>query len=151
MSDLVDQQMRYWDEFLTCMRRNGNEIAGARGPYESTSNELLVNVGGGTGVVLRAWTDRREGFIAVALYLTDEGKYHTYGLLEEHRQDIDAVLGGEVMEWRPPGVGRPAGYVAISKRNADPTDESDWVNQFAWLQEKLERYSPTFSLIVKLL
>ena len=93
MSDLVAKQMRYWNEFLAHAQRNGNGIAGAMGPYESTANELLVNIGGGGGVSLRAWMNRREGFVAVALYLYDEGKHVAYSSLETKRSVIDARVG----------------------------------------------------------
>ena len=149
MSEIVERQMRYWNEFLAGARRSGNEIVGARGPYKSTSNELLVNVGGRSGVDLRAWTDRREGFVAVALYLRYEGKHNAYRSLEMQRLAIDAALGDQVSEWRQPGAGRPAGYVALMRRYADPVDESDWETQFVWLQEKLERFVAVFRPIVK--
>ena len=148
MSEIVERQMRYWNEFLDQARHNGDEIVGARGPYKSTSNELLVNVGGGTGVDLRAWTDRREGFVAVALYLSYEGKHDAYRSLETKRVAIDSALGERGTEWREPGVGRPAGYVTIMRRYADPMDESDWGDQFEWLQAKLERFNAVFGPIV---
>lgn len=148
LSEIVDKQVRYWNDFLAFARRQGNEIVGARGPYESTANELLVNVGGGAGVDLRAWMDRRKGFVALALYLYDEGKHDAYRSLESKRSVIDASLGGRDTEWRQPGVGRPAGYVAIMRRYADPMDESDWEDQFEWLQAKLERFSAVFQPIV---
>ena len=149
MSDIVAKQMRYWNEFLARARRNGNEIVGSRGPYIPTSNELLVNVGGSTGVDLRAWMDRRDGFIAVALYLYDAGKHDAYRSLEMKRSTIDAALGDQVSEWRPPGTGRPAGYVAPMMKYADPMDESDWETQFKWLNETLERFDRVFRPIVK--
>ena len=149
MSDLVAKQLRYWNEFRVHVRRNGKGVVGARGPYKSTSNELLENVGGGAGVVLRAWMNRREGFIAVALYLYDAGKHDAYRSLEMKRSAIDAALGDQVSEWRQPGAGRPAGYVALMKKYADPTDESDWETHFVWLQEKLERFDEVFRPIVK--
>lgn len=149
MSEIVERQMRYWYEFLDHARRNGNHFAVANGPYESTSNELIVNVGGGTGIVIRAWMSRREEYIAVALYLYDAGKYDAYEKLEKNRPAIDKALGDQASEWRRPGAGRPAGYVAIVKRCADPTDETDWETQFAWLQEKLERFDAVFRPIVK--
>ena len=149
MSDLVAKQLRYWNEFRVHVRRNGKGVVGARGPYKSTSNELLENVGGGAGVVLRAWMNRRGGFIAVALYLYDAGKHDAYRSLEIKRSAIDAALGDEVSEWRQPLAGRPAGYVALMRRYADPMDESDWETQFVWLQEKLERFDAVFRPIVK--
>ena len=149
MSDIVAKQMRYWNEFLARARRNGNEIVSSRGPYISTSNELLANVGGCAGVVFRAWMNRREGFIAVALYLYDAGKHDAYRSLEMKRSAIDAALGDQVSEWRQPGAGRPAGYVALVKKYADPTDESDWETQFEWLNETLERFDRVFRPIVK--
>ncbi len=149
MSDIVNQQLRYWNEFLAQARRGGKDVVGAGGPYESTANELLVNVGGGAGVVLRAWMNRREGFIAVALYLYDAGKHDAYRSLESNRSTIDAALGDQVSEWRQPGAGRPAGYVALTKKYADAMDETDWEIQFEWLQEKLERFDVVFRPIVK--
>ena len=92
MSELVVQQLRYWNEFLAHVRRSGKDVIGARGPYKSTANELLVNVGGGDGVELRAWMDRRDGFIAVSLYLTGARKHGVYQTLLETRREIDDKL-----------------------------------------------------------
>ena len=87
------------------------DVVGALGPYETTGNELRVNIGGGVGVELRAWMDKRDGFIAVSLYLYDAGKYDAYRSLEMKRSAIDAALGDQVLEWRQPGAGRPAGML----------------------------------------
>ena len=149
MSEIVERQMLYWNEFLARTQRSSNKIAGARGPYKSTSNELLVNIGGGSGIDLRAWMNRREGFIAVALYLYDAGKHNAYRQLEMKRSTIDDALGDQASEWLPPGLGRPAGYVATTKKYADPMDEADWETQFVWLQEKLARFDTVFRPIVK--
>ena len=149
MSDLVAKQLRYWNEFRAHVRCNGDQFDCLPRPNETTANELLVNIGGGVGVELRAWMDRRDGFIAVSLYLTGARKHDAYRSLEMKRSAIDAALGDEVSEWRQPGAGRPAGYVALMRRNADPMDESDWETQFVWLQEKLERFDAVFRPIVK--
>ena len=85
----------------------------------------------------------------MALYLRYEGKHNAYRLLEMQRLAIDAALGDQVSEWQQPRAGRPAGYVAIMRRFANPKDESDWKAQFVWLQEKLERFGAVFRPIVK--
>lgn len=141
--------MRYWNEFLAYSQRTGKVIAGSRGPYASTSNELLINIGGGAGIDIRAWVNRREGFVAVALYLYDAGKHDAYRSLEMKRSAVDAALGDQFLQWTPPGVGRPAGYVALTQRFADPSDETDWPNQFAWLLDRISRWDAVFSPIVR--
>ena len=148
MSELVAQQLRYWNEFLAHVRRSGKDVIGARGPYKSTANELLVNVGGGDGVELRAWMDRRDGFIAVSLYLTGARKHGVYQTLLETRREIDEALSYGVSDWIHPGDPE-AGYVAPMKKYADPTDEVDWPIQFEWLQDTLERFDAVFKPIVK--
>ena len=124
--------------------------------YRPLTSCLSINVGGSPVLsrfalvsIFRAWMDRRDGFIAVALYLYDAGKHDAYRSLEMKRSTIDAALGDQVSEWRPPGAGRPAGYVAPMKKYADPMDESDWETHFVWLQEKLERFDEVFRPIVK--
>ena len=58
------------------------------------------------------------------------------------------ALDDQSSEWRRPGKGRPAGYVALTQRFADPMDESDWPTQFNWLRVKLERFDAVFRPIV---
>ena len=79
----------------------------------------------------------------------DAGKHDAYRSLEMKRSTIDAALGDQVSEWRPPGTGRPAGYVAPMMKYADPMGESDWETQFKWLNETLERFDRVFRPIVK--
>ena len=85
----------------------------------------------------------------MALYLYDAGKHDPYRSLEIKRSAIDAALSDRFSEWRQPGAGRPAGYIALMRRYADMMDDPDWETQFVWLQEKLERFDTVFRPIVK--
>ncbi len=141
-----ETQLRYWGELRDHVERSGK--TNLPKAYEKTSNELLISIGGGDGIELRVWIDRREEFIAVGLYLTGSEKFERYETLLSMKNKVDASFVDQNLEWRAPD-GRKAAYIAVIKHYVNPMDESDWPNQFGWLQRSLQRCEDVFRPIVK--
>lgn len=143
--------MRYWKTFASYVKRENIGLQ-FRGPYESTSKELLFNVGGGEGIELRAWIDEGKDRIEVMLYLTGPKKQARFNSLESMGSELNDSLKGEDPEWRPP-VGHaprtPSASIALIRRNANLEDRSDWNSQHEWLSEKLVRFDEVFRPVVK--
>ncbi|MHB9130428.1 MAG: DUF4268 domain-containing protein [Armatimonadota bacterium] len=58
-----------------------------------------------------------------------------------HKEDIEADLG-EQPEWSNDGEW---GYKIKMTLCADPRDAKDWVRQFAWLSDQMDRYTKAFA------
>jgi len=64
-----------------------------------------------------------------------------YDRLEKDMENIEQAIGSE-LEWVPRSEGVES-WILLRKR-ADPSDETDWSRQHAWLCQNLEGFSRTF-------
>jgi hypothetical protein len=83
----------------------------------------------------------RDNKIGVELAITAENSKELFNDLLAQKDAIEAIVGSSV-EWREM-LDRKSSRV-MTFRPADPRNESDWPNQFAWLAENLERFDQAF-------
>ena len=149
----ISTRMRYWETFADFITRESIGLR-FRGPYESTSKELLFNVGGGEGIELRAWMDEEKDRIEVMLYLTGSEKQARFNSLESMRDEINGSFKGEDLEWRQPishTPRTPNGSIALIRRDTNLENRGDWDTQHKWLAEMLVRFDEVFRPIVPVL
>jgi hypothetical protein len=58
--------------------------------------------------------------------------------LQPLRSEIERISGGHLIG--PDDDPASGGWLRSAALRADPTDESDWPRQFAWIADSLERY-----------
>ncbi len=61
--------------------------------------------------------------------------------LYRKKDDIEAIVGAR-LDWREM-LDRKASRVVLSNP-VDPNDENSWLQQFAWLQDILEKFDKAF-------
>ena len=70
-------------------------------------------------------------------------------LLRQRKQEIEQSLG-ETADWREL-PGKKESHVYLANEDTDPTDQSNWPEQHAWLLDRLEKLHTTFRPMVKTL
>ena len=142
-----EQQLRYWEEFRDYLTTCDSRIK-TPNPHSTTPNELMISIGR-TDVRLRAFMKIDDFVLTVCLYLTGDKKRKRFDALMTMRQQIEGELCYD-LDWFA-GDGNEAAYVATHNPNTDPTDESDWEDQFEWFREVIECFDDVFrSKVAKL-
>jgi len=70
-------------------------------------------------------------------------------LLRRDKDTIERELGAK-LNWRELPETKER-YVVLNRPNSDPAERTNWPEQHAWLQEKLERFAAVFGPRIKLL
>ena len=82
-------------------------------------------------------TDNRE--IAIRLYMSKQN----FDILKKQRKEIEQEFC-ESFEWEKEPQ-RKESRISLRKDIIDPTDESDWQNQYGWVISKLEKFHKKFN------
>ena len=92
-----------------------------------------------TGFKMNVWlgTDNRE--IAIRLYMSKQN----FDILKKQRKEIEQEFC-ESFEWEKASQ-RKESRISLRKDIIDPTDESDWQNQYGWIISKLEKFHKKFN------
>ena len=135
-----EQQLQYWHEFRNYLAIRGSRIKTPK-PHCTTPNELMIAIGR-IDVRLRAFMKIDDFVLTVCLYLTGEEKRKRFDVLMGIRQQIEDELCYD-LDWFA-GGGDRAAYVATHKPKTDPTDESDWSDQFEWFRRAIECFDDVF-------
>ena len=136
-------QQRYWAALQRILLdRNG--LVKAQKPQPQNWMSFAI---GRANFWLNAAVNTQKNFLRAALVCGGaEGKAH-FHLLEEDEEAIEAEAGTALVWNELPN--RKESRIELLLNDADPTNESDWPRQHAWLAEKLEVFHQTFSKRVK--
>ena len=105
---------------------------------------LGFDIGRGTAIWLAAWLDPNGNKIAANLHMRVPNAGSRFDELKNNRQEIESQFGAKLQWKKSPFWSEEVPQVGIYKNNTDPTDRSDWSNQFEWLREKLEKLDGIF-------
>ncbi len=89
----------------------------------------------------------QEHRIRTSLWIAAENAKGFFDALKEDKAAIEADLG-EPLDWERLDDGIHS-RISLRLNDVDPTDESQWSIQYAWIKEKLERLHSTFSTRLK--
>ncbi len=92
-----------------------------------------------TGFNMNVWLGRDNREIAIRLYMSKQNFY----TLEKQRKEIEQEFR-ESLEWEKLPQRRES-RISLRKDIIDPTDESDWQNQYEWVISKLEKFHKKFN------
>ena len=137
LTDFRKMQLEYWTQFRTCMELRDSDVS-PRVP--KPSGNLSAGIGR-TGFSLRAFMNTFETRIGVSLIIEGRNGHAHFHLLHAERSDIEEGLGYEA-EWQEMPDQRRSRVTVY--READATDQDDWVAQHGWLRERLEEFSRVF-------
>ena len=103
--------------------------------YLNVSRSLIAF----TGFNMNVWLGRDNREIAIRLYMSKQNFY----TLEKQRKEIEQEFR-ESLEWEKLPQRRES-RISLRKDIIDPTDESDWQNQYEWVISKLEKFHKKFN------
>ena len=103
--------------------------------YLNVSRSLIAL----TGFNMNVWLGRDNREIAIRLYMSKQNFY----TLEKQRKEIEQEFR-ESLEWEKLPQRRES-RISLRKDIIDPTDESDWQNQYEWVISKLEKFHKKFN------
>lgn len=138
-------QLRYWQALKEHLDAQGSPVR-IRKPRPEHWTSFSI---GRSGFHMNAKVNTRENFVAVELVIQNDDAKIYYSLLEEQKADIEADVGSSLIWKELPE--RISSYVELRNENTDPTDESDWPNQHAWLVDALTRMNNAFRQRVRAL
>lgn len=130
-------RIKYWSAFRAYLQENKSKLR-----PQKPSRDHWYSFGIGTS---RAHTAAliitRENKIGVELTINSEDAKAIFNDLIQHKEDVEAIIGSP-LDWREM-LDKKASRILLFN-SIDPYDEATWPQQFAWLQENLERFDRAF-------
>lgn len=130
-------RLRYWTAFRDYLASAKTKLR----PQKPGKEHWYPFGIGTTHAHIAALLITREDKIAVELYLRSEEAKELFESLAARKPEIESKVGA-ALEWRAMPE-RKASRIVLFRR-ADAYDETDWPNQFHWLQQTLESFDQVF-------
>ena len=143
LSNVKQQQLAYWTAFREFLLERKGAIRTQKGLPQHWMNMAI----GRSGFWLAAKVNSNKERIAAAFHCKTFFNKAVYNALYAQKEAIENEFGGK-LEWNELPENKES-YVSIFKDNADIMNESDWLNQFSWLADNLERLDKVFRKRVK--
>ena len=145
--NIVAKPDDWLEQFFSEFRRHLTAKNSPLNPLKWNRNSpdyLGFNIGRWPEIWLSGWISATRRQIAANLHMKVPNADSRFDELENNRQEIESQFGAR-LQWKKSPPWRPAvPQVGVYKNNADPTDRSDWPNQFEWLRKKLEKLDGIF-------
>ena len=103
--------------------------------YLNVSRRLIDS----TGFYMKVWLGKDNREITIRLYMSKQNFY----ILKKQRKEIEWEFC-ESLEWEELPQRRDS-RISLRKDIIDPTDASDWQNQYEWVISKLEKFHKKFN------
>lgn len=132
------QRKKFWHDFRAYL----TEINSPLKPMKMPPRSYLTFSLGIAGLKLSAMQDVKKRHIGVRLYISGPNAAMHFHRLSAQRTEIERELGAP-LEWTE-SFGQNPCRVTLRKEDTDPTDETEWSSQHAWLAEMLERFAEVF-------
>lgn len=150
LSDVKKLQLEYWTAFRDYLQDRESSVRAGKARPRHRINVSIGRAGAQLCAAAGIWDeDRKEwvrGLNRVQLMLNGDESKELFERLHADREEIEAELG-ESLIWHNPEHARQCRIYA--RRYVDLEDRDDWPNQFAWLEERLQRFDATFRDRVK--
>lgn len=137
-SDLKQQQQRYWQGVRAKLLEKKSRVRPQKAHPQHWADYAL----GRSGTWLSATVNSAKKYISVEFSFRGPPGKIWFGELEAHRAEIDARVGPGLSWQRLDG--KKQSRIALYREGTDPTNESDWPAQHAWLVETLELFHSVF-------
>lgn len=146
LSETKIWQRKYWDALHRVFDTLDGPITGKRVPQPGNWMDYSV---GRTGFSLTATVKQPLAQVQAELNIRTANAKAFFELLERDKEAIESDFG-EPLDWQKLPR-KKASRIALTRNDADPTDEADWARQHQWLADTLNALHRVFApRIVKL-
>ena len=138
LSDIKKNQLAYWNAFRDYVSESGSTVKPHRAEPQHWNNSRI----GRSGFWLAARVNSQSSKISADLRMktaTSKAIFHTFF---SQKQKIEEEFG-EQLNWHELPDNKES-YIGLTRENADIRDSEDWINQFTWLLDKLEKFNRVF-------
>ena len=137
MSDNDRFNQRYFSSLLQTMDQRGIQLRSLRKPY-SEHRQIVDSWPKNIDTAAKILKSKNE--ISVDLTLKGDEAAAQFSRLKQNANYFNAIIGGNV-EWKDD---LPKERQIFAVLPADPTDETDWPRQHAWLAARLIAFRIAF-------
>jgi hypothetical protein len=130
-------RIRYWTAFRTFLQERKSKLR----PQKPARDHWYSFSIGTSRAHTAALLITRDNKIGVELTINSEDAKSLFSELLTQKESIETTIGNP-LDWREMPE-KKASRVCLFKP-ADPYDESNWPEQFAWLQNALEKFDEAF-------
>jgi len=142
-------QLDYWTAFRDYLAESGSDFLPHSPRPQHWATVSIGRSGASLAAIASTW-DKERGRVGgenrVELGLNGDDAGEVYERLQHERETIEEALGP--LEWPQPDESTKSRRLYAS-RPADIEDRDSWPEQFAWLEERLQRFDETFRERVK--
>jgi len=143
LSEVKRQQLAYWTAFKEFMDSKKSPVRCNNGSPQHWVNMSI----GKSGFWLTARVNSLKSVISADFRFKTASSKAVFHQLYLDKEAIEGEFGGS-LEWHELPEGKES-YLTVTKEKADFRNEQDWVSQFTWLSEQLERLDKVFRNRVK--
>ncbi len=144
MTESEKLYQKYWTAFTCYLSDKKSELE-----FQQPSKKFSLSIRLGTSCRLAAVISKRDKSIRAELVLESQHANSRFDQLFQQQSRIHDHLGYE-LTWEPKPDKMDA-VIYIKNMGADPNIETDWVRQFAWLEERISELSKVFTPEVQFL
>lgn len=141
VSDLKEQQQRFWETLKAKLTEAKSKIRSRKVRPQHWADYSI----GTTDTWLTATINSQKKLLSVEFNFRGPPGKLWFDHLTTLRPEVDAAIG-QGLSWQRLD-NRSQSRIALYLNNSDPTDESLWPQQQAWLIEKLELFAKVFAPI----
>jgi hypothetical protein len=133
---------RYFSSLLQTMDQRGIQLRTRRKPY-SEHRQIVDSWPKNIDTAAKILRSKNE--ISVDLTLKGNEAAAQFSRLKHNANYFNDIIGGKV-DWKDD---LPKERQIVAVLHADPTDETDWPRQHAWLAAKLIAFRIAFELVIE--
>jgi len=130
-------RVKYWSAFREHLQEQASKLR----PQKPAPNHWYDFSIGTSRAHSAALLITRESKVGVELCINSDNAKAIFAELYGKKLEIEAAIGAE-LDWRELPEKKVSRVLLF--KHVDPSDETDWPKQFAWLQETLEKFDLVF-------
>ena len=138
LSETEQLMRRFWTGLREYMNDNDSSV---NCPAPTTRSYLRFGIGK-TNFFIHARLASSSKEIGIWLYMEGNDTEAHFHLLKEQQEEIHNEFG-ETLEWYELPENERS-RICLNKGDTDPLDENDWLQQYEWFTDKLERFKQVF-------
>lgn len=145
LSELKQMYLVYWSQFRELLKEQYPHIGGTK----PRAQHWTTFSAGRSGFHTSGALNSQQKTVRAELNCSDVDALAYFNLLLDQKDEIESEIGKQLQWEELPN--KKTSRISLTLPNADPTNESDWPRQHAWLAEYLDKFNKTLRPRIKAL